>query len=366
MKILEISSAVTFGGGERHLVDLAKGFAERGHSVFAAIRENISWHEKLSFLESRRIYTLPLKNSLDIFSARKLARIIRDNDIQIVHAHLARDYMVASLAVRMAPQAKLVLSRHVLFSMNPAYQFLLNNVSKAIAVSEAVRLELTKTFPAEKIRLIHNGIDVKRFGENPLNKEGDNFRFEHNIPFDAPLIATVGELKPLKGQRDFVLAAQLVAEKFPDAYFAVVGKDNSIKNDFRREIRRMVKVFGLEKNFLWLDWVEDTKPLLQALDVFVSASHSESFGLAILEAMASATAVVATETAGAREILGETVNLVPIETPVKLAEKICELLESEEVRLKLATRLQTRAVQNFGIEKTVEETENLFREILSK
>lgn len=365
MRILEISSAKTFGGGERHLVDLSKGLLKNGHEVFAVVRESCLWRESLSFLKAKNIFRLPLKNSLDVFSARKLARVIRENHIEIVHAHLARDYTIASLAVRMAPPAKLVLSRHVLFPLNPAQKFFLKNVSKAIAVSNGVKKELEKTFPPEKISVVYNGIDTKYFGEAARERLGREFRFENNIPFDAPFVGTVGELKPLKGQKDFVLAAQLISQKFPNAHFAIIGQDNSLKKDYRRELKRLVKVFGLEERFLWLDWVEETKSLLRALDIFVSASHSESFGLAILEAMASGTPVVATETEGARELL-EAGRLVPFENPVKLAEEVCRLLENSENRLDFGKKLQERAEKTFGLEKMIFGTEAIFREILAE
>ena len=100
-----------------------------------------------------------------------------------------------------------------------------------------------------------------------------------------------------------MFAANEIVKRFPETHFTIVGTDNSFKKDFRRELKRLVKVFGLEDKFLFLDWVEDTAPLLAAMDIFVSASHSESFGLAILEAMASGKAIVATETEGAKELI---------------------------------------------------------------
>lgn len=364
VRILQISSANNFGGGERHLVDLTKGLIDKNHDVFVAARPETGWIERLDYLPEERVFRLPLRNSIDVFSALKLAKIIRENNIEIVHVHLARDYAIVSLAVRFAPVAKLILTRHVLFPMKSFQKIVLNNVSKAIAVSTAVKTQMQKTFPAEKIVKIHNGIATERFGKSDSDNFRREFRFENNIPFDAPFIGTIGELKLLKGQRDFILAAQIVSQKFPDAYFAIVGKDNSFKQEYRRELKRLVKVFELENRFLWLDWVEETATLLHALDVFVSASHSESFGLAILEAMASGTAIVSTETAGAKELLPDE-NLVPIENSAQLAEKICELLNNENLRQTQSKKLQKFAKDNFSLERLISETEDLYREALN-
>jgi L-malate glycosyltransferase len=354
MKILQISSAKTFGGGEKHVVDLSKGLA-KNNEVFIAVRPTCDWKTRLNFTQ---IIELPLKNSLDFYSAFKLSRFIRENKIEIVHAHVARDYAIASLAVRMSKNAKLFLTRHVLFPIKSA--FLLKNLTKIIAVSSAVETELRKSFPNEKIAAIPNGIEIEHFANADKQRLRKEFRFEHNIPFDANLVATVGELKPLKGQEDFVIASQIVAEKFPETYFLIVGKDNSFDQKFRIKLKRLAKVFGLENRFLWLNWVEDTATLLHASDVFVSASHSESFGLAILEAMASEVCVVATATEGAKELLGEE-NLIPIENPTKLAEAICEILGDKAKTIERTKAAQTIATQRFNVETMISETEKLYR-----
>lgn len=365
MKILQISSAKNFGGGERHLIDLSEGLTNRGHNIFAAVRPTAEWLDKLSFLPSENIIKLPMRNSLDIFSARRIAGFIRENNIEIVHAHLARDYPVASLAVRFAPQAKLVLTRHVLFPIKFLQKFVLSNAAKIIAVSSAVETNLRKTFPAEKIVSIPNGIEIGNWSDVNRKHLRESFRFEHDISFEAMVIGIIGELKPLKGQEDFVLAAQLIAPKFPESYFIIVGKDNSFDQAFRRKLKRLVKVFGLEERFLWLDWVENTAEILHTTDVFVSASHSESFGLSILEAMASGAGIVAAETEGAKELIENDVTgkLIPVENPVKLADAVGELLKDAPARNKLGEAARKVAVERYGLEKMIGETEKLYREL---
>jgi glycosyltransferase involved in cell wall biosynthesis len=339
----------------------------RGHEIFAALRPTNEWQARLDFLPPENILRVSLRNSFGVLSAQKIAEFIRANDIEIVHAHAARDYIPSSLACRMAKTAKFVLTRHVLFPLKPFHRFTLTNLSKAIAVSKPVEANLQKVFPKEKVILISNGIDVESRMNVNLEKLRQEFRFEHNIPFDAFLVGTVGELKVLKGQRDFILAAQIIAQKFPDAHFVIVGKDNSVKKDFRRELKRLVKIFRLEERFLWLDWVEDTAPLLAALDVFVSASHTESFGLAILEAMAIGGAIAATGTEGANELLQTNVSgkIIPMKDPIKLAEAIGEFLSDEKLRETSGKNAQARAKEKFGLERMIEETERVYQTVLS-
>ncbi|MEP6787043.1 MAG: glycosyltransferase family 4 protein [Acidobacteriota bacterium] len=360
MRILHVSSAKTFGGGERHLVDLCRELTERGHEVFVALRPTNEWQGRLDFLPPERFLYVSIRNSFGMFSAKRIGRFIEREGIDLIHAHVARDYLAASVAARSAGKVKLILTRHVVFPLKPFHRFALRNVAAAVAVSPTVRVQLEKIFPPDKARDIPNGINLSQ--QVPV---GTSFWELHNIPADAPLIVTIGELKLLKGQRDFVLAANEVVKRFPDCRFVVAGRDNSLDQHFRRELKRLVRVLGLEGNFLWLDWLDDIAPLLAAADIFVSPSHSESFGLAILEAMASGTPVIATATDGAKELIPDERALVKIKDPVALADTICTFLTNADERRVFGERLKKIAEEKYGLAAMVDTTEALYREILA-
>ena len=137
---------------------------------------------------------------------------------------------------------------------------------------------------------------------------------------------------------------------------------------FRRKLKRLVKVFGLEKQFTFLNWIEETAPLFSSLDIFVSASHSESFGLAILEAMASQTAVVATATDGAKQLLraDKTGLLTPVKDTVRLAESVCKILENDQKREDLGKNGQNFVLNNFSLQKMVDRTEEIYLDAVSR
>ena len=150
MKILQISSAKNFGGGEKHLVDLVIGLKKRGHEVFLAVPEDSPILEKLEFFPVENTLRVKIKNSSDILAAVKIAKFIKQKKIEIAHAHAAKDYLPASVAVRITKKAKLILTRHVLFSMKRMQKFALSNVSKVIAVSAAVEANLKELFRLKK------------------------------------------------------------------------------------------------------------------------------------------------------------------------------------------------------------------------
>src|SRR5262245_9872550 len=111
MKILQVCSASDIGGGEIHVADLVRGLASRGHAVHLAVRPDSPLRGLLAGVIASR-HEMPLRNSLDLQSAREIARLVIEHGIDIVHAHVGRDYLVAALACKQVPRVRLVLTRH--------------------------------------------------------------------------------------------------------------------------------------------------------------------------------------------------------------------------------------------------------------
>jgi glycosyltransferase involved in cell wall biosynthesis len=363
LRILHVSSARHYSGTERHLVDLCRSLHGRGHEVFVALRPTSDWQHRLGFLPPENIFHVSIRHSFGVLSAMKIAEFARDNDIDVIHAHVPRDYIPASIASLAAKPSKFVLTRHMLSPLKPFNKFALKNLAKAIGVSEFVGGELRSVFPAHKVVVIPNGLDLDNLRD--ANEMRSEFRKFHGIDSDAPLVGTLGELREAKGQRDFILAAAEIAKQIPECWFIVTGLDHTVDKSFRRELRRLANVLGIGDRILWLDWLDDTAPFYAAIDVFVSPSHSESFGLAILEAMIRGTPVVATATEGARELLGSDGSLVPIQDPVRLASAICDILSLED-RASVGDSMRQRAAEKFSLTRMLDDTENVYDEICRK
>jgi glycosyltransferase involved in cell wall biosynthesis len=354
MKILQICSAKTIGGGERHVSDLTESLAARGHQIFAALAPNSPLANELQLPPENLLFSR-MRNALDFFSAFELARFIRQNDIEIIHAHLARDYPLAATAARLT-NASLVLTRHVLFPLNPLHKFALRGVSGVIAVSNAVSDSLKSAFPPEKIETVHNGINTKRFSPS-AKKQNRMFT-----------IGTIGHLAPIKGQIDFIRAAAIVLEKRQNVEFVIVGEDKSPGGRNLVEIERLIAELNLQTKVRLVGWIDDVREQLASLDLFVSAARTEPFGLVIAESMACQIPVVATRTDGALEIIEDNVNgkLVPIGEPESLARTILNLLDDEKGREQLAAKGRQRVCEEFSLEKMVLKTEDFYHRILAK
>ena len=368
MRILHVSSARALGGGERHLAGLLDGLALRGHEVYAALSHSSPLRAELKKVPDSNVVRLPLRNALDAPSAIRLARFLRARRIEIVHAHLARDYPLAALASRLAPGSKLFITRHVLFPLGRIHSLTLRRAARIIAVSDAVArtLRARRLFPPDKIRTVHNGIDLERFERSA--REFNRIEFRRSTGTTARLVVgTIGELSGVKGQEDFVRAAALVVRTLGDeAGFLVVGEDASRDGHRRAAIEKLIDELNLGERVRLLGHLEDVAPVLHALDLYVSASRSEAFGLALVEAMACGLPVLATATEGAREIVeeGATGRLVGVGDVEALAESIVALLRNPSERERLGANARLAARQRFSLARMVEATEQLYEETL--
>jgi glycosyltransferase involved in cell wall biosynthesis len=166
-----------------------------------------------------------------------------------------------------------------------------------------------------------------------------------------------------------VRAAAVVAAEFGDRVeFLIVGGDGSRGGEYRARVERLIREFGLEGRVRLLGWVEDVTRVVASLDVLVSASRSEAFGMAMVEALACGVPVVATATEGAREIVEEDVTglLVTVGDVNSLASSISSLLKDERRRRALGASALEVARRRFDVAQMVEATERVYAEVLAR
>jgi glycosyltransferase involved in cell wall biosynthesis len=370
MRILQVSSARAFGGGERHLADLSRALAVRGHEVYAAVERGSPLRAALrDALPPNNIFELSLRNLGDARGTLKLGQFARANRVEIIHAHVARDYAPAlfSAAGRRARGPRLVLTRHVLFPLSYFNRLVLSRASRVIAVSESVARSLRgqKISGPEKIRVVANGVDLRRFEEARARFEREE---TEGVTKRRPLrVGIVGELSEVKGQEDFVRAAALVSDEFAGSVeFLIVGEDSSRSGAYRERLERLVAELRMSESVRLVGCLDDTAPLIASLDVLASASRTEAFGMVLAEAAACGVPVVATATEGAREIVDDRVTgfIVPIGDVNMTASAVASLLGDEGLRREFGRRARDLARERFSLERMAEETERVYAEAL--
>lgn len=355
MRILQICSARQIGGGEKHLADLSNALAGRGHRIFFALAPSSPVKDTIKNLAPENVLFAGMRNALDVLSAHQTARFAAQNSVEIIHAHLAKDYPIAALAARIA-RRPFVFTRHVLFPMKRLQKFALQNVSGIIAPSKAVAdaLRRQNLFSPEIIETIYNGVDVEQFAQVEKN-QNTNFT-----------VGTIGHLAPIKGHDIFVRAAAIVLRKRQDIRFVIVGEDKSRSGENRRRLENLIGELNLQNYIEIAGWTDDVRPFLGKFDLFVSAARSEPFGLVLAEAMAARIPVVAARSEGATEIIEDDVSgvLVPLENHENLAQAVLDLAENSARRSRLGDAGRRRVEDKFSLEKMVSETERFYRRAL--
>jgi glycosyltransferase involved in cell wall biosynthesis len=358
MRILHICSARSIGGGEKHVASLVNVLAQRGYDIFVALAPGSPLRAQLQDVPRNHIIELPMRNALSFGSAWELVRFARSHDVRIVHAHVGRDYPLAALAAGRS-SAQLVLTRHVMFPLGRVHKLTLRRTARVIAVSQAVAdaLRSQAIFKSAIIRVIHNGVDIERFATARTDAPPKQKKLR---------IGAVGELAPVKRHEDFVRVAQSICAERDDVEFVIAGEDKSRDHENRRRLAQLVTAAHLGDRIQLVGWTDDIANLLATFDLFVSTSETESFGMAIVEAMAAGIPVIATGTDGACEVIDSDVTgrLVPVGDVDAIAKSTSELLSDPLERARLSANAQQTARRRFGLERMVDEIVRLYEEVV--
>jgi glycosyltransferase involved in cell wall biosynthesis len=367
MKILQVCSADGLGGGEHHVADLTRALLERGHEVHLAVRPNSPLRE---ILTSPRVcwHELGLRNALDVMSAWQIAETIRREKIEILHAHVGRDYTFCGIAARMVKRdqpVRFFLTRHHFnpIKANPVYAWTIREACRLIAVSASVQTRLVEAFPQlhDRTVIIPNWVDLRRVGKLNIEVARGLLGIKRNWA-----VAMVGQLTSLKRQDLFIrAAAQLVRERnWTDVEFVIAGAPGANEADaaYAVSLRALVIEQGMADQVRLLGFVNELPMRLRAFDVVVVPSDNEAFSLALVEAMGAGCPVVATRVGGMAEIVEDEVNGLLIEPGDEwaLSTAMSRLLVDRTMRLKLGEAARARVQQRFEREAVIDQIEELY------
>jgi len=365
MKILQVCSAESLGGGERHVIDLTRALIERGHDLHLAVRPDSPLRDELPHA-AIKWHELSLRNALDVISAQRLSSIIRQHGIDVLHAHIARDYTFCGIAARMARPVRFFITRH---HFNPIksssiYAWTIKEARALIAVSDSVREVLVDAFPnyADRVVVVPNWIDAQGNGLLSRNAAREAFGLHRRWA-----VAVIGQLTPLKRQELFVSAAsKLIKDRhWTDADFLVIGQPGSKEEDvaYANQLCELVNVLGLESNIRFTGYVNELPAKLSAFDVVVVPSQNEAFSLALIEAMAAGCAVIASRVGGMAEIVEHEVTGLFLERndDSSLMAAMSRLLTDNHLRQKMGSLAQASVIERFDRERVIDRIERLYQ-----
>ena len=307
-----------------------------------------------------------------VTSYKTFLESVKSSDLIHVHGH---PYLSSFIAAKIAKKYSkpLVLTQHNTFieyesiwdtveRLNDLVigKEVLKDADKIIVVSNATKnYVLSLGADPEKIKVLHNGVDLNRF--KPKTGIKDDIRKKLGIPKDAIVVLTVRRLVYKNGIDTLIESAEIAIKKNPTVVFLVVGTGP----DFN-EVKTRIKQMGIEKNFRLTGFVsdEDLPFYYNAADFFVLPSKSgEGLPLVALEAMACGLPVIATNVGGISEVMVKDYGkVVPPNAPDSLAEAILEFSHMELSALK--RELRTMMEQKFSWDKNVAQLAEIYEELI--
>jgi glycosyltransferase involved in cell wall biosynthesis len=378
--VLRLFSRLNIGGPSVHVVLLSAGLSERAYETRLVVgQESPVEGNLLDFARERGVRCeavaglgreiRPLSDFRALFGLYRLIRAFRP---AIVHTHTAKAGLLGRVAARLAgvPVVVHTYHGHVLRGyFGPLASAFFARLERAlagastalVAVSEAVRADLVSLGIADgsKIRVIPLGLELTRLGgELPRG----TLRHRTGIPDEAPLVAVIGRLVPIKDVTTFLRAAASVHKSLPNVRFAIVG-DGEERSLLEREAEHL----GLSGIVHFHGWWRDMKAVYGDVDLVVNSSRNEGTPVALIEALAAGRPVIATAVGGNPDLLGGGTRglLVPPGDSDALASAILETLQHTEAARARTEEGRAYVLRHHSVERLLADVDALYRELLA-
>lgn len=337
------------GGAEILAAEYARRATPEFRVVFACLDEAGQMSDGLRN-EGFAVHVVGRKAGFDLGCARRLATILRRENVDLVHAHQYGPFFYASLSRLFRWGTPLLFMEHGRdYPDYPrpkrklANRLLLRRGDRVAAVGQCVKRALidNEGLPSDRIEVIYNGVQLDRY--DPRRPARDEVRIELGLGQDDIAFFQVARLNRLKDHPTAIRAMQILGQRCPRVRLYLVGDGEE-----RFAVERLISELRLEPFVRLLGTRRDVPRLLQAADAYLLSSVTEGISLSLIEAMATALPIVATDVGGNGEVVvaGETGYLAPAGDAAGLAaamERLC-VDPSLRTRLGIAGELRARAL----------------------
>lgn len=363
MKIVHVVNSLECGGLEQMALQLVKQLNSGGTPsdiVCLAGKGDLASEAQAAGI---KVIALDKKPGFKFGLIFRLAKTCRELDADIVHTHNFGPLIYGSLAARLAGK-KCVNTRHG--RTDDRVSGLIWNLNDFIVpVSADTRGHLLKNnrVAARKLRIIYNGVDLKRYSRDINGVERRTTRESLGIGPESFVIINVGRLSPEKDQATLLKAFRRMRRKKMDAFLLIAGD-----GPLRGKLEQKAMEFEVADRVKFLGFRDDVVSLLQASDVFVLSSYREGLSLSLLEAMACGKPVVATKIGGTPEAVveDETGFLVPCGFPERIEVAVQKLFINRQKAVDMGAAARRKVEERFSLVKMAGEYQQLYSDALGK
>jgi len=387
IKILRIIARLNIGGPAIHAILLTEGLDKsRFQSLLIYGSLDTNEGDMLYYAaqkQLRPIFISELKRQLgivtDIIALKKIYKIIKTVQPDIIHTHTAKAGTLGRIAGILynflyRKQTLLVHTFHGhvfegYFSKFPTRVFLLIErflaifTDRIITVSNSLKNELIALgiCKAQKIEIIPLGLELEKFFQVPLKNQ------------PSLNIGIVGRLVAIKNHRLFLEAAVKVIDNnpHPQLRFKIIGD-----GELRRDLEEYADKLGIKRQVDFLGWQKDLVSVYAGLDIVALTSINEGTPVSLIEAMASARAVVATDAGGVKDLLGEEIEpvanfkilerglMVSRPDPESFAAALIFILQNDALRKKTVEVARSFVKDRFTKERLIKDIEDLYIKLI--
>ncbi len=363
LRVLFVITSMPVGGAETLLVNLIQNMdRQRFSAELCCLKELGPLGEKLSFEIPAHSHLLTSKYDVRVLS--RLTRLMRRRRVDAVVTVGAGDKMFWGRVAAWRAGVPVVLS--ALHStgwpdgVGRLNRWLtpLTDAFIGVATEHGRHLVENERFPADKVRVIPNGVDTERFQPRPEIRA--TLRKELGIPPTAPVCGIVAALRPEKNHLLFLRAAKLVKHELPAARFVIIGDGPE-----REKLEMAARDAGLCDNVHFLGTRSDIPQLLAMLDLFALTSHNEANPVSILEAMSTGLPVVATRVGSVAESVkhGETGYLADPGDANAIAGFWLSLMRDPDIARRMGQAGRAQVIARWSLERMVVGYQDLIEEI---
>ena len=358
MNVAHLVLTLNFGGLEQLVIQLSEELKRRGiESSIIALTEGALLDEA----NRRGVRSLALhkKSGLRPALPLRLARVLREMQVDILHTHNFAPLIYGTLAAKLS-KIPTINTRHGRAALR-TYAWVWSLTDCVVAVSHDARTELLRhnSIRSDKVSVIWNGIDLSPYRAAPST----DIRRELGLPGDVPLIGTVGRLSEEKDHATLLRAFRTVLDHGIAAKLLIAGG-----GAMEEPLKNLARELAVDAHVHFLGFRRDVPAVLQGCDLYVQSSRMEGVSLTLIEAMAAGLPVVATRVGGNPEVVqdGETGALVPPADPVAFAAAMTAILRDREAARRLGEAGRRRAYEVFSIDVMVDAYMQLYERVSRK